>query len=195
MKSESKKTLALSGLFILFGAPSRLFTFLPNFSALETLALFGGAYITLRYVAILIPLAAMFLSDIIINNTVARPFFPNHDGIVLFSDYMIWNTLAIIAIVLFGQFFLKKMNLLKGIFGILGATAIFWIISNIGAWLTTGLFPLTFAGMMENFVFAVPFLKNSLLGNFVFGTILFGSYELLTRTYPNLISVEQKADV
>lgn len=193
MNSASKKTLALSGLFILFGAFSRLFTFLPNFSALESLALFGGAYITMRYVAILIPLAAMFLSDLVINNTIARPFFPNHDGFVIFSEYMIWNTLAIVSIVLFGRLFLKKMNWLNGFFGILGATAIFWIISNIGAWLSSGLFPLTFAGMMENFAFALPFLKNSLLGNFVFGLILFGSYELLTRSYPNLISAKQEA--
>jgi len=192
MKSESKKTLVLSGLFILFGAFSRLFTFLPNFSALESLALFGGAYIALRYVAFLIPIAAMFLSDLVINNTIARPFFPNHDGIVIFSEYMIWNTIAIVLIVLLGRLFLKKMNLLKGVMGILGATAIFWIISNIGAWLSSGLFPLTFAGMIENFVFALPFLKNSLLGNFAFGILLFGSYELLTRSYPNLIAAKQE---
>jgi len=151
MKSESKKTLVLSGLFILFGAFSRLFTFLPNFSALEALALFGGAYIALRYVAILIPIAAMFLSDLVINNTIARPFFPDHEGVVIFADYMIWNVAAIVLIVLLGRLFLKKMNLLNGVMGILGATAIFWIISNIGAWLTSGLFPMTFAGMIENF--------------------------------------------
>lgn len=193
MKSESKKTLVISGLFILFGAISRFFTFLPNFSALESLALFGGAYIAMRYVAILIPLAAMFLSDLVINNTIARPFFPDHEGLVIFSDYMIWNTLAIILIVLFGSVFLKKMNLFRGVFGIIGATAIFWIISNIGAWLSSGLFPLTFSGMIDNFIFALPFLKNSLLGNFAFGTILFGSYELLTRSYPELIMAKQKA--
>ena len=192
MKSESKRTILISGLFILFGAFSRLFTFLPNFSALETLALFGGAYIAMRYVAILIPIAAMFLSDLVINNTVARPFFPDHEGLVIFAGYMKWNVLAIVLIVLFGRLFLKKMNLLNGVFGILGATAIFWIISNIGAWLTSGLFPLTFAGMIENFVFALPFLKNSLLGNFVFGFILFGSFELLTRTYPQLMAAKQK---
>jgi len=193
MKSESKKTLVLSGLFILFGAFSRMFTFLPNFSALEALALFGGAYIALRYIAILIPLAAMFLSDLVINNTIARSFFPDHEGVVIFADYMIWNVLAIVLIVLFGRLLLKKMNLLNGILGILGATAIFWIVSNIGAWLTSGLFPITFAGMIENFAFALPFLKNSLLGNFVFGFILFGSYELLTRSYPELIAAKQEA--
>lgn len=192
MKSESKKTLVISGLFILFGAFSRLFTFFPNFSALESLALFGGAYIAMKYLAILIPLAAMFLSDLVINNTIARPFFPDHEGLVIFSDYMIWNTIAIILIVMLGRLFLKKMNLLNGVLGILGATAIFWIISNIGAWLSSGLFPLTFAGMIENFVFAIPFLKNSLLGNFAFGILLFGSFELLTRSYPNLLTVKQE---
>ncbi len=194
MKSESKKTLVLSGLFILFGAFSRLFTFLPNFSALETLALFGGAYIAMRHLAILIPLAAMFFSDLVINNTIARPFFPDHEGAVIFADYMIWNVAAIVLIVLFGRYFLKKVNLVNGFFGILGATVIFWIVSNIGAWLApTGLFPITFAGMIENFAFALPFLKNSLLGNFVFGIIMFGSFELLTRWNPNLSMTKQEA--
>ena len=192
MKSESKKTLVISGLFILFGAFSRLFTFVPNFSALESLALFGGAYIAMKYIAILIPLAAMFLSDLVINNTIARPFFPDHEGLVIFSDYMIWNTLAIILIVIFGRLFLKKMNFKNGVMGIIGATAIFWIITNIAAWLTSGIFPITFSGMIANFISALPFLKNSLLGNFAFGTLLFGSYELLTRSYPNLISVKQE---
>jgi len=192
MNSESKNTLVISGLFILFGAFSRLFTFLPNFSALESLALFGGAYISARYIAFIIPIAAMFFSDLVINNTVARPFFPDHDGLVIFSDYMIWNFAAMILIVLFGRYFLKKVNLTRGILGILGATGIFWIVSNIGAWLSSGLFPLTFMGMMENFAFALPFLKNSLLGNLVFGAILFGSYEWLRYAYPNLVSTKQE---
>ena len=192
MKSTSKKTLAISGLFILFGAFSRMFTFLPNFSALEALALFGGAYIATRYIAILIPLAAMFLSDLVINNTIAREWFPNQEGFIIFSDYMVANAIAIIAIVLFGSYFLKKVNLLRGILGILGATAIFWIISNLGVWITGTKFPHNFTGMMGNFAFALPFLKNSLLGNFAFGAILFGSYELLTRTYPELAPVKEK---
>ena len=170
-----------------------MFTFLPNFSALESLALFGGAYIAIRYLAILIPLAAMFFSDLVINNTIARSYFPDHEGFVFFGDYMIANVIAIVLIVLFGHYFLKKMNFFRGVLGILGATTIFWIITNIGAWLTSGLFPLTFGGMIENFVFAWPFFKNSLLGNCVFGILLFGSYELLTRTYPNLTLIRQKA--
>lgn len=194
MKSESKKTILISGLFILFGALSRLFTFLPNFSALESLALFGGAYIAMRHLAILIPLAAMFLSDLIINNTIARPFFPDHQGLVILSEYMVWNTIAIVLIVLFGRAFLKKVNLLNGVMGILGATAIFWIVSNFGSWVSPrSLFPMTFAGLIENFVVAIPFLKNSLLGNFAFGLVLFGSYELLSKSMPNLVSVKQEA--
>ena len=181
MKLESKKTVVLSALFILFGACSRLFTFIPNFSALEALALFGGAYIAMKYVAIFIPIIAMYLSDLVLNNTILRIYFPDQEGFVFFSEYMIANTIAIVAIVLFGRFFLKKVNLVNGVLGILGASLIFWIITNFGAWLTSGLYPKTVSGFIANYVAAVPFLKNSLLGNFVFGAVLFGSYEWLTR--------------
>jgi len=191
MNLESKKTLIVSTLFILFGAFSRLVTFLPNFSALEALALFGGAYIGRKYLAILIPLAAMFFSDLVINNTIARVWFPDHEGLVIFDTYMIANVIAIISIVMFGSYILKKVNLLNGLFGIVGATLLFWIISNLGTFVAGTIYPKTISGFLLCFELAIPFLKNSMLGNLVFGTILFGSYELYKKLTSNRLSLKE----
>jgi hypothetical protein len=34
---------------------------------------------------------------------------------------------------------------------------------------------------------AIPYMKNMLLGNLIYGAILFGSFELAQRKYPALL--------
>src|SRR5277367_5714919 len=57
--------LFLAGM-ILAAAASRLIPHPPNFSPIGALALFGGAQFADKRLAFLVPLAAMFLSDLII---------------------------------------------------------------------------------------------------------------------------------
>ena len=55
--------LALSGLIVL-AALSRLLPHPPNFSPVEAIALFGGAYFASRAWAVVVPLVGMFLSEV-----------------------------------------------------------------------------------------------------------------------------------
>ena len=57
--------LVLLGL-ILFAAASRLIPHPPNFSPIVAIALFGGAYFSDKRLAFVVPLTAMFLSDLVI---------------------------------------------------------------------------------------------------------------------------------
>ena len=59
--SAGPLTLAV---LIFIAALSRVLPHPPNFSPIEAVALFGGAYFAKRHWALLVPLAAMFLSDI-----------------------------------------------------------------------------------------------------------------------------------
>ena len=186
MNIESKKNLIIASLIILFGMLSRLLTFIPNFSALESIALFSGAYILRKHLAFIIPIVAMFVSDLIINNTIARVWFPKHDGLVIFADYMIWNVLSLVLIVFIGKFIFKNVanknvigKVLNFIGGVLGATLLYWTITNFGTWLSSSMYAKSFAGLVTCFGAAVPFLKNSLIGNFVFATVIFGSFEAI----------------
>ena len=38
----------------------------PNFSPIEAVALFGGTYFAKRYWALIVPMAALFLSDLVL---------------------------------------------------------------------------------------------------------------------------------
>ena len=57
--------LALAGLIVL-AALTRLLPHPPNFSPVEAIALFGGAYFASRAWAVLVPLAGMLVSDIVL---------------------------------------------------------------------------------------------------------------------------------
>jgi len=191
--SNTKKAIGLAGIMVFFGAISRLLLqYLPNVSALESLALFGGAYFTLKRFAFIVPLAAYMISDFVINNTTARIYFPKHEGLVFFSNYMLYTLAGIVLVVIFGKFVMKNINLKTGIAGILGATFLFWLVSNIGSFISNPMYTKDIAGLAMCYTAAIPFLVKSLVGNFIFGGVLFGSYEWLRNQYPTLLPVKVK---
>ena len=69
-----------------------------------------------------------------------------------------------------------------------GASVLFFLLTNLGAWITSGLYPMTFDGLMQAYIAGIPFLQNSLLGNLVFTALLFGGFAALQRTVPTLSS-------
>lgn len=52
------------------------------------------------------------------------------------------------------------------------ASALFFVVSNVGVWLVGGLYPRTLAGLVECFVMAIPFFTKSLTADLTFGTLL-----------------------
>ena len=58
-----------------------------------------GAYLGSKQRSIFLVLLVMFLTDFILNNTIARSFFLQNKRIDIFSDYMVFNALSIIAMV------------------------------------------------------------------------------------------------
>jgi hypothetical protein len=53
-------------------------------------------------------------------------------------------------------------------------------------WLYGNLYPHTLAGYGQSLVAAIPFEKNMLLGDAIFGLILFGGFELAKSKYTTL---------
>ena len=62
---NSPRFAIIAGL-ILAAAASRLLPHPPNFTPIGAVALFGGACLADKRLAFLVPLAAMFLSDLVI---------------------------------------------------------------------------------------------------------------------------------
>ena len=135
-----------------------------NFTPVEAVALFGGAYFSNRFLAFVVPLATMLIADLIIG---LHPLLP-----VVYA--------CIAASVVLGFGLRGKVSALRVAgFGIAGSLLFFVVISFV-EWLF-GDTDYCRAGIVECYVAALPFLKNWLAGTLVWSVVLFGGFELLRR--------------
>ncbi len=161
------------------GAFARLVPHMPNFTPTEGLAIFGAAYFAKKYWAVITTVVMLYLSDLVINNTLARPFFTEQDGFIWFSPYMIFNLLAIILTVVVTKNMLRKVSTISVYGSVLVSSVLFFLVTNFGAWAEgTILYTRDFNGLMMAYVAGRPFFYTSLISSLLFTTILFGSYEI-----------------
>jgi len=175
MKLSHRQNGLIIVLFIFFAALSRLLPHPPNVTAVGAVALFGGAYLSARWVAVLIPIAAIWCSDVLLNNLV---YASHYEGFVLFTHNFWFTAGAMVLIVLLGRFLLNKVSTLKVIGASLGASSIFFLISNFGVWAAGVSYPASFTGLLAAYAAGLPFFLNTLAGDLFFCGVIFGSYAL-----------------
>jgi hypothetical protein len=167
-------------LLIAAGAFARFIPHIPNFTPVEGLTIFGAAYLSRNYMAVLFPFIFIYMTDFIINNTIARAYFPEVNGIVWFSQYMIFNFLAILAIVFASRAILKVANARNVAISSILSSLIFYLVTNFGVWINpTSIFSKDFSGLMQTYIAGLPFLRTSIISTLFFSMILFGSYYLI----------------
>ena len=148
----------------------RLLPHPPNVSPIAAMALFGGACFSDKRVAFLVPFLAMLLSDFILG----------------LHDTMVYVYAGFALTVVIGFWIRKNMNTGRIAVAVVGSSVLFFIISNFGAWFTSGLYPMTIEGLMQAYIAAIPFFQHSLLGNIAFAALLFGGFAFLQRKVPVL---------
>ncbi len=171
----------ISGL-IIAAAFARLIPGRPsNFTPIAAMALFGGATYRNKIVALVLPIFAMFISDIFIG-------FHSTIGSVYLSFTLI---------TLIGIYLQDKLNLRNVVFGSLASSLLFFLITNFAAWYGSNLYPQNFGGLLLSYEAGLAFYdKSSILGNFFlnqiigdlfFTGLLFGAYAL---AYSRLKTIE-----
>jgi len=159
-----------------------LFRFLPhppNFVPLTAIALFAGAYITDKRLAFLIPIGAMFISDMIIG----------------FHNTMLFVYIGLLAVVGIGMLLQNRQRVAPIAIATVSGSVLFFIISNFGVWLMTAMYPKTLEGLITCYVAAIPFFRNALAGDVVYVALLFGSFALAQRWIPALHREPQSASI
>ena len=53
-------------------------------------------------------------------------------------------------------------------------------------WLSSGIYPRTFAGLEACYVAAIPFFQNTVAGDLFYAALLFGGFGLAERLVPRL---------
>ena len=185
----TKKTFNLRfgiiALMVLVAAMSRLLPHPPNVTAVGATALFGAAYFAKKYWAFLIPFLALWISDLVLNNVVYGAFT---EGFTMFSSYMIWTYSAFGLIILLGSSVLKKVKPLNLLGASLGASTIFFLLTNFGTWYANfgDIYANNFTGLMAAYAAGLPYFLNTIVGDLFYVGVLFGAFELVKQRYPNL---------
>ncbi|MEG0601989.1 MAG: DUF6580 family putative transport protein [Mucinivorans sp.] len=184
MKTE-KLTLRFGviTLIVLFAALSRLIPHPNNFAPMGAMALFGAAYYTKRYLMFLIPIGSMWVSDLVLNNVVYGAYF---DHFVWFYSGSLFTYGAFALIVVMGMFSLKKISAPRLVFSTFSASVVFFVESNFGVWFSGAMYPHTASGLMACYAAGVPFFHNTILGDLVYVSVMFGVFELCARQIPQL---------
>jgi hypothetical protein len=174
-KPIPKNLLIVFGL-IVAAAASRLLPHPPNFVPVGAMALFGAAALPKRWLAFLVPLVAFYLSDLALNNIVYAAYY---DGFQWGMSW--WTAGAILLMVALGTGMLRNLPFSWSRIGgaAVGATMIFFLITNFGVWAGGMMYPTTVAGLVAAYGAGLPFLVSSLLANLVFSGVLFGAARYL----------------
>lgn len=163
-------------IMILLAALSRLLPHPDNVTPVGAMALFGGAYFSRKYLAFLIPLLAMWLSDMVLNNVIFPRLYPEYyDGFVWMGNLWVYASFILIGVI--GMGLLKKVNVANVVGVSLLASVLFFLITNFGVWAVDPIYPKTGGGLLAAYGAGLPFFRNTLLGDLVYCGVLFGGFE------------------
>ena len=130
-----------------------------NVAPIGAIALFGGAVLPTRF-ALTLPLAAMVVSDFFIG------FHP-----------LVWATWGSFALIALGaHLWLRRVSVESVFVASIGAAVLFFVVTNFAVWLEGRLYEPTLSGLAQSYYNALPFFRNSLLGDIAYSGALFGVY-------------------
>jgi hypothetical protein len=155
---------------ILGATASRLVPHPPNFAPIGAMALFGGACFAQKRWAFVVPLAAMFLSDLVLGLHRLIP--------------VVYGSFAVIVCLGFWLRHRRRIGPIAA--ATLGSSILFFVLTNFGVWALGAGYSKTWEGLVACYVTAVPFFRNTLLGDAAYAAALFGGLALAERGIPGL---------
>jgi len=169
-KSDMKFKVSIFAI-ILLAVVARLIPHAPNFSPIGGLALFSGANFRNK-IALLIPLVAMFISDIFLG----------------FHKTIPYVYLSFIIIALIGS--MIKNNKWQSIFkASLISSVIFFLITNFGVWVTGSMYQKNFFGLMQSYAMGLPFFRNTIISDLFYSFSFFYGYKFISNFISNKLEL------
>lgn len=158
------------------------FAWMHNFAPVAAVALCGAVYLP-RRAAFVLPLAMLFLSDLILN------VFHYHQPLFTFDILPRYAALALIAAIGFTLRHQRRLPVLLG--ASLAGSLLFFVISNTGSWLYEPAYAKTFAGWTQALTTGLPgfpstwwFYRHTLLGDLFFTALFVACMKLQAGRSP-----------
>jgi hypothetical protein len=162
--TKKEKILAIL-ILVLAGVFYRIFPHPPNFAPVAAISLFSGFYF--RRYFILIPIAIMLISDIFIG------FYGWKLMVVVYFSFLLISLIGIV---------MRKNKSVAILIGCsLTGSFLFFILTNFAVWFFAPWYSHNMRGLYECYLMAIPFFKNTLMGDLFYSSVIFGCYELLAQ--------------
>lgn len=155
---------------IAVGAFTRLIPHAPNFTAMGALALYGGWALRKPALGLAVSLGVLFLTDLVIG------LYPG----------MEWTYIGLMSMVLVGSVTPSRMSVFSFAASGLGGSVLFFLLSNIGAWITLDMYTKDLPGLMMAYTSSIPFFGNFVLGTLFFGALALGAHIAARKRIPAL---------
>jgi hypothetical protein len=137
---------------ILLLATSRIIPHPPNFTPIIAMSIMSGYFFKNYGVSFTVVLISMLLADVFIG------FYQN-----MFFVYF-----SLFLITFFSFKITKKINIKSLFFIGLGSSLLFYLISNFGVWMMGSLYSKNINGLIECYIAAIPFFRNTLLSTIAY---------------------------
>jgi hypothetical protein len=155
----SKKQIVII-LFIVVAAIMRVLPHIPNVSPITAMALFSGVYFTNKKFAFIVPMLAMLISDLFLGFSTITLF--------VYLEFLLVSFIGVYS---------KNISVKT----ILISSISFFVITNFGVWLIG--YPKTMTGFLECYTLAIPFFRNSLIGDFFYAGVMYYGFEFVSKKY------------
>ena len=179
MKSNSTHIrLILAAGLIFVAALSRLIPHPGNFTAVGAMAIFGAVALPKRW-SFVLPIIALWLSDVLLNNIIYREYYPEF---TLLPGTLLVTYLPMLLVWALAKWALSTPKPLHIATTSVAGSLLFFAVSNFFVWFgATHLYGATFKGLMLCYTAGLPFLANQLAGDLLFSGLLFGIYALAQK--------------
>lgn len=149
--------------WLLVAVMGRLLPHPPNVTPLTSLSLMAGVLLSER-LAFLLTIITLFFSDILIGIVYHYP---------LFGSWSLFTYSGFAVIALLGSKISTQAPLRQFMIMTVAASLGYWLWTNGGVWLMSGMYPYSGAGFLACYIAAIPFLRNALCGDLFWMWILF----------------------
>jgi hypothetical protein len=162
-------------LYVLAAVLMRLLPHPWNMTPLGAMFLFSGATFTRKWNSLLVPLAALLVSDYAVIHIL-------YGGRYSWFNPYSWAGFLLIGII--GWALRNRITYATVVAGSVAGSVVFFLVSNFGVWAAGQLYPRTWSGLAMCYLAGLPFFRNTAMGDLIYAGLMFGSYVLIRYRRP-----------
>jgi hypothetical protein len=173
MNISRNRALALSAFLIALNVAVRLTPHTPNVTPLAATALFASFLLESGILAAAVPILALAIGDLVIGG---------YDWRVMAVVYA-----ALAVPVLFGRYLRGRLGAVRIAASALASSVVFFLTTNFAVWCYGYWYTRDLKSLLQCYTAAVPFFRNTVVGDLLWSFILFTGYAVVRQSRPVIL--------